>query len=115
VNYLDDIAGRIREQVPKDLLPEGDTTALFRNYAVLALAMGPRVRLSDVHNAWVAWMLDLRPDHAAAVPFDELPPDVQRQDAPFANAIQRVVSELSSSLRPPPPEGGQAWPNTTSS
>ncbi len=99
MNYLDDIAVRIRDQVSSDRLPGGDTTGLFRSYAVLALALGSRVRLSDVHNAWVAWMLALHPEHPALAPFDELPADKQQQDAPFADAIRRVAADLG--LGPP--------------
>ena len=93
MNYLDALAGRIRDEVPPDLLPDEDTTDLFRTYAVLALALGPRVQPSDVHNAWVAWMLALHPDHPSLEPYGELPADVQRQDAPFVDAIRRATSE----------------------
>jgi hypothetical protein len=95
VNYLDQLADRIQSEVPHELLPEGDTTDLFRLYAVLALALGTRVQLSDVHNAWVAWMLRLGPGHPALVPFQELEPGQQMQDAPFADAIRRVSAQLN--------------------
>lgn len=94
MNYLDDIARRIRDRIPDSALPDGDTTELFRAYAVLALARGSRVRLSDIHNAWVAWMLDQRPEHRAFKPFDELPPDIQGLDRPFAEAVREVAAEL---------------------
>ena len=94
MTYLDDVALRIRCEVSVDLLPDEDTTDLFRSYAILALALGTRVQSSDVHNAWVAWMLERHPDHPALVPFDELPGDVQQRDVPFAEAIRRVAIDL---------------------
>jgi hypothetical protein len=99
LNYLDDIAERIRAEVPSAAMPDLDMTELFRLYAVLALALGPRVQLSDVHNAWVAWMLRLRPDHPALVPFTELTPAVQSQDGPYTEAIRRVALDMR--LSPP--------------
>ncbi len=99
MNYLEALARRIRDEVPPDRLPDEDTTDLFRAYAVLGLALGPRVRPSDVHNAWVAWMLALHPDHPSLDPYDELPPDVQRQDTPFVDAIRRATNHLG--IAPP--------------
>lgn len=90
MNYLDEYAERIRAQVPIQLLPEHDATALFRIYAVLGLALGPEVRARDVHNAWSAWMAGIRPDHPALVPFENLPLEQQAQDEPFVDAIRRA-------------------------
>ncbi|MBO0703203.1 MAG: hypothetical protein J2P38_09745 [Candidatus Dormibacteraeota bacterium] len=90
MNYLEEYAQRIRAEVPAELLPEQDATGLFRAYAVLGLAMGGAVRARDVHNAWVAWMTGIQPDHAALVPFDQLSPRQQAQDAPFVDAISRA-------------------------
>ncbi len=94
LNYIDDIARRIKREVPTDLLPEGDTDLLFRMYAVLALALGEKVEAANVHDAWSAWMSQRDPGHESIEPFDKLPEDVQAQDEPFAEAIRKVAASL---------------------
>jgi hypothetical protein len=37
MTYLDDLAARIKDEVPADVLPGGDTGLLFRLYALLAM------------------------------------------------------------------------------
>ena len=96
MNYLDNLAARIRAAVPADKLPDDDTRALFRTYAVLLLAKGDAVDASDVHNAWSAWMLDRDPTHESLVPFDELPADASRQDEPYLAAIRHAARELEA-------------------
>ena len=91
---MDDIAQRIKREVPPDLLPEGDTDPLFRMYAVLALALGEKVGAANVHDAWSAWMSQSDAGHESIQPFDKLPEDVQSQDEPFAEAIRRVAASL---------------------
>jgi hypothetical protein len=92
MTYLDEVARAIREAVPPDLMPDGDTAPLFRIYAVLALARGAEVTTEDVHDAWVAWMLERDPGHPSLRPFDELDEDVRRMDEPFAQAIRAVAA-----------------------
>jgi hypothetical protein len=93
VNYIDRVAIAIRQEVSPDILPEADTTSLFRLYAVLALAKGEEVTLKDVHNAWSAWMLEKDPTHKSIKPFDELSVEIQRQDQPYLNAIRRITAK----------------------
>lgn len=94
MNYLDALGAKIRSHVPPSHLPEEDTHALFRLYAVLMLAKGSRVTLEDVHNAWVAWKIDTDPLHESLVPYSELPSSVAEEDQPYANAI-RLAAEGS--------------------
>ena len=77
MSYIDEIAGAIRCLIPPALIPDGDTTVLFRSYAVLALAKGERVRLEDVHDAWAAWMSGQDPEHGSLKPFGVLAPEVR--------------------------------------
>lgn len=77
--------------MPPDRLPDGDTVALFRIYAVLALAKGADVSAEDVHNAWAVWMAETDPGHASLRPFRELDADTQRSDEPFVQAIKEAV------------------------
>jgi hypothetical protein len=93
LNYVDELADAIRRVVPPRVLPDGDTSALFRIYAVLALAKGEGVVLEDVHNAWAAWMSAQTPDHRSLRPLAELPADVQRADQPYLDAIRAVARE----------------------
>jgi hypothetical protein len=91
LSYIDELATEIRRQIPANLLPDGDTTGLFRIYAVLAMAKGDRVGLEDVHDAWSAWMSDRNPDHESLLPLHELPKDVQGADKPYLDAITAIA------------------------
>jgi hypothetical protein len=95
LSYLDAVADAIRREVPPGLLPDGDTSALFRLYAVLAMAKGEDVALEDVHDAWAAWMTVRDPSHRALKPLAELPADVRRSDEPYLDAIRVVARERS--------------------
>jgi hypothetical protein len=91
LSYVDDLAAGIRDALPPELIPSGDTSMLFRMYAVLALAKGEDVVLEDVHDAWAAWMSGRDPDHRALVPFAELPAEVQFADQPYLDGIRAVA------------------------
>jgi hypothetical protein len=93
LSYVDELAGAIRGAVPPELIPGGDTSMLFRIYAVLALAKGEDVVLEDVHDAWAAWMSGQDPGHRSLLPFADLPPDVQGADEPYLAAIREVTRE----------------------
>ena len=95
MTYLRLLADEIREVVPIDALPDGDTLELFLAYAVLLLAKGEAVTSEDVHNAWVAWMVGRREQHESMVPFAELPIETQAQDSPFVLAIRTIARRRS--------------------
>jgi hypothetical protein len=82
MTYLDTLAEEIRRAVPSDALPGEDTSSLFRIYAVLLLAKGGAVTREDVHNAWVAWMLERAETQAEDSPFMVAVRTVARQRAP---------------------------------
>jgi hypothetical protein len=92
MTYLDTLAEEIRGAVAADALPQDeDTSSLFRTYAVLLLAKGEEVTREDVHNAWVAWMLDRGETHESLVPFAELSAETQAEDSPFMVAVRTVA------------------------
>ena len=93
MSYIDELAADIRGALPPDLIPSGDTSALFRIYAVLALAKGEDVELEDVHDAWAAWMSGHDPGHRSLIPFSQLSGEVQRSDVPYVDAIRAVARE----------------------
>jgi hypothetical protein len=94
MNYLDSIANAIRDEVGAGLEPLRGADALFRMYAVLAMAKGEAVTAEDVHNAWAAWMMQSNPTHSSIKPFSSLPVEVQREDEPFVDAIRKVAPRL---------------------
>lgn len=92
-DYLTSFAELIRSFVPeRDLPTESHRDRLFRIYAVLALAKGAAVTAEDVHNAWVAWMAELDPEHPALRRFAELDRGDQQEDAPYVEAIRAALS-----------------------
>ncbi len=99
MTYLDLAAKEIRRHVPEKVLPDGDTELLFRLYAVLLLAKGADVTTADVHNAWSAWMQTTHPDHQSLRPFEELDPETQAADEPYAAAIR--AASRTRTLRSP--------------
>jgi hypothetical protein len=112
VSYVDDLAQAIRHQVPPGVVPACDTAALFRLYAVLALAKGEAVDLEDVHDAWSAWMSARNPDHKALRPLEELPRDVRSADEPYLTAIHAVARHRGigrGRTASPATRGGDRW------
>ena len=95
MSYLDDVAAAIRRHLPPDDAARGDLDALFRSYAVLALAKGEAVTAQDVHNAWAAWMQGIDAAHGALRPFDELDARTRAADDPYVDAIHAAARELS--------------------
>ena len=94
MNYISEIAKRIRREVPQEVLPEGDTDLLFLMYAVLAMTVGEDVRAEDVHNTWAAWMTHLDPSHESIKPYAQLDPETKKTDQPFVDAIKKVAAQL---------------------
>lgn len=94
MSYLDELAAEIEQRLPDHLLPDGDTRALFRLYALLALAKGRAVSAADVHNAWAAWMQERDPGHRSLKPFEALDAETQASDEPFVEAIRAVAEYL---------------------
>lgn len=93
MTYLDVLADEIRRAVPSDALPDEDTSSLFRTYAVLLLAKGQEVTREDVHNAWVAWMLERGETHESMVPFADLSAETKAEDSPFMVAVRTVAEQ----------------------
>jgi hypothetical protein len=93
MTYLRDIADAIRREVDVSRLPAGDTDLLFDLYAVLVLVRGVEASRGDVHDAWVAWMLNKGETHPSMVPFSELAPEVRAEDDPFVAAIRSVARQ----------------------
>lgn len=75
-------------------MPEGDADDLLRAYAVLLRAKGAEVTLSDIHDAWSAWMAKRDPAHASLVSYECLPEEVQEQDRVFTTAVRHAAEEL---------------------
>ncbi len=73
------LAEASRRRIPPPLVPDGDTTALFRFYAVLAMAKGDQVVVEDVHDASAARMSDQDPNHKSLKPLQELPAEPSSQ------------------------------------
>lgn len=93
MNYIKELADKIRNEIPESILPEADNIDdLINIYAVLVLAKGAGVTNEDIHNAWAAWMISSNPDHKSIAPYDELTDDVQAQDTPFREAILRAIN-----------------------
>ena len=95
MTYLDQLGERIKAGVPEDVLPKGDTSDLFRLYALLALAKGDEVDAEDVHNAWAVWMMGRDPEHESIRPYAELDERTRRSDDPYVVAIREAAAGLA--------------------
>ena len=91
MTYIGELASMIRNSVDEQLIPD-DSDSLFLLYALLARTKGTSVSNEDVHDAWVTWCELRGRNHPSAIPFQELPPETQAEDAPFASAIRAVAS-----------------------
>lgn len=92
--YLDELAAKIRAYIPEDRMPEGEADDLLRVYAVLLRAKGVDVTLSDVHDAWSAWMANRDGGHPSLLAFENLPADLQEADRVFAQAVRKAASDM---------------------
>jgi hypothetical protein len=97
--YLSELAAEIQAEVDPALVPRGDTSSLWRIYAVLVRTKGVDVQASDVHDAWTAWALTTKPNHQALLPFEQLDPDTQAKDEPYVLALRRVAARHRSTAR----------------
>lgn len=89
---MDDLAGRVRDELHPDDRPTEDATLLYALYALLVAAKGEETSLRDVHDAWATWMALRGIEHESAIPFEELSSAVQAEDQPFVDAIRRVAT-----------------------
>lgn len=69
---------------------------LLRFYALLALTVGEKVTLTQVHDAWSLWRFATRPDHRSLIPFDELDPATQAKDQPYVDGIRRAAARIAA-------------------
>jgi hypothetical protein len=92
-NYLEATAARIRAAVAPDVDVPSDSGALFLMYAVLMRAKGTAVQAVDVHDAWVAWMTQINPDHDALRPYEQLDAETRAYDEPFVTAIRQTAKD----------------------
>lgn len=96
MTYLDVDAELIRNCLPIGTQVPNDSDDLFILYAVLMRAKGDGTQTADVHDAWSAWKSRSDPDHESIRPYDQLPPLVQKEDAPFVTAIHSAARTRST-------------------
>ncbi|WP_019528601.1 RipA family octameric membrane protein [Dasania marina] len=92
--YLEEIAKKISNFLPRGVLPEEHNGELLQIYAVLLRVKGQAVTESDVHDAWSAWMAREDPSHESLKPFDLLDSEIQNQDKVFVKAIRKAAIAL---------------------
>lgn len=67
----------------------------FDLYLLLTLVKGAHVTLQNVHDAWAIAEHHTNPNHPSLVPFNQLTPDLQTLDQPYANAITAARMDLT--------------------
>lgn len=92
--YIKKLAEQIRSKFAASELPEKGLDELFNSYALLALSKGASVTNEDVHNAWSAWATKYDPNNKSLVPYNELPPNIQKEDSKFTKAIREAGSQV---------------------
>lgn len=85
MNYVQQVTQSLTEQIP------GQDNSLYQLYTLLALVKGEDVTLEDVHDAWSVWRNETNPNHKSLVPFNELIPEIQELDRPYAEAIVKAA------------------------
>src|SRR5262249_13093175 len=98
-SYLSKDADLIRSELPEGVQPPEKSDGLFMLYAVLMRAKGVDVTLSDVHDAWAAWISSTAGQHKSLVPFESLGPETQQQDLPYVEAIHRAARRRARMTR----------------
>lgn len=96
MNYIDEIARRVRAEIAPEARPAERADDLYRLHALLVLVRGEATTPADVHNAWSVWMLPQDPTHTSLRPFGQLDEETRQEDLPFVEAIHRVARPLSS-------------------
>jgi hypothetical protein len=91
VTYVDDMKAQLAERIP------GQPPALLDLYALIALRHGVNTSVADVHDAWALWRSRTHSSHPLIVPFDQLTPDVQALDEPYAAAIRDAAASMLAS------------------
>lgn len=91
LNYLEEDAALIVENLPEGFEATAETAPLFLIYAVLMRAKGIYTTLEDVHDAWAAWRSATNPNHSDLVPFDQLDAETRSLDHPFLHAIHAAA------------------------
>jgi hypothetical protein len=89
---MSEVAAKIRGALPPEASPPDDADDLFVLYALLARTKGAQVTLSDVHDAWAAWIIQRREEHKALIPYESLDEETKAEDAPYLTAIHAVVN-----------------------
>jgi hypothetical protein len=84
VSYVDAARTVLTREMPDE------AAGLVDLYLLLAMCKGVDVTARDVHHAWAIWRSRAVPAHAAIVLFDDLPPEKQRLDDPYVEAIRRA-------------------------
>lgn len=91
LNYLEEDAALIVENLPEGFEATAETAPLFLIYAVLMRAKGIYTTLEDVHDAWAAWRSTTNPNHSDLVPFGQLTKETRALDRPFLHAIHAAA------------------------
>lgn len=86
LNYLEEDAALIVENLPEGFEATAETAPLFLIYA-----KGIYTTLEDVHDAWAAWRSTTNPQHADLVPFGQLAKETRSLDHPFLHAIHAAA------------------------
>lgn len=88
--YLDEIGIRIQRKVHP---AEKYDPNLYRLYALLCVTTGELTMGKDVHDAWAIWAAVYRSRSLCLIPYEELSPEYQAMDEPYAEAIRQVALE----------------------
>lgn len=88
--YVDDAVEAVKQEFPD--LPPG----LLYLYALLLLVKGTETSNQDVHDAWALWRMLDDPTHRSIIPYEELAPEVQELDTPYAGGIRKLAGTIWS-------------------
>lgn len=98
MNYIEDTARMLREELEERNLPRVPAT-LLGMYILLVLTEGVNTRMRHVHNAWAVEKAMLTFAHSGLVPFEELTTERQEMNRPYAEAIIATAEKLHLAQR----------------
>lgn len=99
MNYIDDVALAIWNELEHEDPTEEIYWPLYRNFALLALTVGTKTNREAVHDAWAASRAAEEPDHPVLIPYPLLTDETTNSYDGINWAILEVAGRIQEALK----------------